>query len=152
MGVKKIQVQISFPEKAADLGGSSLPFQNQVLHQLGLLCSRKMILRGSNRLSRNLKSGIRLLRQTARFTVVLPYAELKPHMCDNPVESRFVFNKHQLRYHPLTVLMRSLPKHLSVHSHLQPCEPNHDSRAKSSIMQSAFLKQIKNSILFFNQH
>lgn len=35
MGVKKIQVQISFPEKAADFGRSCLPLQNPSVASAG---------------------------------------------------------------------------------------------------------------------
>lgn len=108
-------------------------------------------LRGGNRLPRNLKSGIRLQRQTVRFAVVLPYAEFKPHRCANPVETRFFFNKHQLRYHPLTLRSSDPSPDTSVSIHTSSrVTPNHDSRAKSSILQSASLKQkIKNKISLF---
>lgn len=94
MDVKKIQVQISFPEKAADLGGSCLPFQKPSVASAGPAVQPEDGLRASNRLPRNLESGIRLQLQTVRFTVVLSYAEFQPRLCANPIATRFFFNKH----------------------------------------------------------
>lgn len=133
--VKKTQVQTSFPEKAADSGGSSWQFKNRVLHQLGLLCSRKMV---SAAVTRPLECWNLELDSSVKLGVSLFFFLV---LCSN----------HSY------VLIRLKPDFSirnttwGIMSHLQQCDSDHDSRAKSGLMQpvSPKTQDLKTVFLFF---